>query len=315
MSQFPPLHDKAHILFDNGVHSCIQFSDLVIGEGIQANQFLLIDHGRAALIDPGGDLTYTPLNIEIGKRVKLSQLDIIFASHQDPDIIASLPRWMMHTQCQVVTSKLWSRFLPHLASQFMTQQYCQNFDDRIIALADSGGAIPFGKSHIYALPAHFLHSVGNFQFYDPISKILFSGDMGASLIETHADRPVTDFNAHIPHMRGFHQRYMGSKKVCRLWANMVRDLDVSMIVPQHGSPFVGQAMITQFLDWISDLDCGIDLLNQAQFDVKTLTLRSPKPALTRPKLLPHALWRSYHPLPCASFRAETGLKTPVICLN
>ncbi|MFI8025401.1 MBL fold metallo-hydrolase, partial [Acinetobacter baumannii] len=39
------------ILFDNGVHKCISFTSLVKGEGIQANQFLIIDHERAAVID------------------------------------------------------------------------------------------------------------------------------------------------------------------------------------------------------------------------------------------------------------------------
>jgi len=172
---------------------------------------------------------------------------------------------MMHTSCRVVTSKLWSRFLPHLASTFMTQQYCQDMEDRIIALPDAGGSIQLGRHNIVALPAHFLHSVGNFQFYDPISKILFSGDMGASLIEEHADAAVTDFSAHIQHMRGFHQRYMASNKVCRLWADMVRKLDVEMIVPQHGSPFIGKDMVNTFLDWISHLACGIDLLEPENF--------------------------------------------------
>lgn len=260
--------DKAHFLYNKDGHQCIQFSDLVVGEGIQANQFLIIDNNRAALIDPGGDLTYTPLNIELGKRVKTHQLDYIFASHQDPDIIASLPRWMMYTQCQVVTSKLWSRFLPHLASQYITQQLSQNLDERIIAMPDRGGAIEFGRSEIIVLPAHFLHSVGNFHFYDPVSKILFSGDMGASLIEEHAEQPVIDFDAHIPHMLGFHQRYMASNKACRLWANMIRDMDVEMMVPQHGSPFVGRAMVQRFLDWISNLSCGIDLMNQHHFDAQ-----------------------------------------------
>lgn len=273
--------DKAHVLFKQADHLCIQFSDLVIGEGIQANQFLIINKGRAALIDPGGDLTFTPLNIELGKLVKLQQLDYIFASHQDPDIIASLPRWMMHTQCRVVTSKLWSRFLPHLASQFMTQQYCQAFEERIIAMPDQGGAIPLGDSEIIVLPAHFLHSVGNFHFYDPVSKILFSGDMGASLIETHAEKPVEDFIAHVPHMRGFHQRYMASNRACRLWANMVRTMDVEMIVPQHGSPFVGKAMVHQFLDWISDLQCGIDLLSQSSFDAQKAGYRAQDAVIAR----------------------------------
>ena len=39
----------SQILFDNGTHKCISFTSLVKGEGIQANQFLIIDHDRAAV--------------------------------------------------------------------------------------------------------------------------------------------------------------------------------------------------------------------------------------------------------------------------
>jgi flavorubredoxin len=49
---------------------------------------------------------------------------------------------------------------------------------------------------------------------------------------------------------------------------MIRGLDVEMMVPQHGSPFVGKAMVTQFLDWISELDCGIDLMDQESFSLR-----------------------------------------------
>jgi flavorubredoxin len=107
--------------------------------------------------------------------------------------------------------------------------------------------------------------VGNFQIYDPVSKILFSGDMGASLVDDAS--PVQDFAAHVPHMEGFHRRYMASNKVGRLWANMVRGLDIEMIVPQHGRPFVGKPMITAFLDWIADLQCGMDLMGPDDYQV------------------------------------------------
>jgi flavorubredoxin len=50
------------ILFDNGVHQCMMFDDLVSGEGVQSNQFLITDHDEHLLLDPGGDLTYTPLS-------------------------------------------------------------------------------------------------------------------------------------------------------------------------------------------------------------------------------------------------------------
>lgn len=253
-------------LFNNGEHRCISFHDLVSGDGIQANQFLVIDNNHAALIDPGGDLTFTALKIAISNMLQLKDLDYVIASHQDPDIIASVGRWLMYTDCTVVISSLWSRFLPHLISDFINNQIKLGLGERIIALPDEGSKIPLGNTALIAVPAHFLHSVGNFQFYDPVSKILFSGDMGASIGGSHL--PVTDFDAHIPLMEGFHRRYMCSKKVGRLWANMVRGMDVEMIVPQHGPSFKGAAMVTRFLDWISDLECGIDLLTQRNYQIR-----------------------------------------------
>jgi flavorubredoxin len=58
-----------------------------------------------------------------------------------------------------------------------------------------------GNTTIKAIPAHFLHSEGNFQFYDVTRKILFSGDLGASLVHHHvAAQPVADFEVHISHI-------------------------------------------------------------------------------------------------------------------
>jgi len=250
-------------LFNNGKHQCLAFTDLVAGDGVQANQFLIIDGSHEAILDPGGDLTFTALSMEIGKHIDLRNLDYLIASHQDPDIIASLSSWVSRTDATIVCSKLWARFLPHLLPGYMGQQVT----NRCIALPDEGGDIPMGDSVLKAVPAHFLHSVGNFQFYDPVSKILFSGDMGASIVNEGPEKPVEDFAAHIQYMEGFHQRYMCSNKVCRLWAQMVRNMDVEMIVPQHGRSFQGKAMVNQFLDWISGLQCGVDLMTQRNYMV------------------------------------------------
>jgi len=55
-----------------------------------------------------------------------------------------------------------------------------------------------------AVLAHFMHSEGNFRFYDPVSKILFSGDMGASIVgHTEVDAPVEDFKKHIQYVEVF----------------------------------------------------------------------------------------------------------------
>ena len=261
------------VIFDNGSHKVIVFSDLVEGDGIQSNQFLILnkDNGEVngAVIDPGGDLTYTPLTLALLKHTDMRHIRYVIGSHQDPDIIASLPRWLLHTEATVVISKLWERFLPHLNSAFTTGRLQSGYMKRMISVPDEGAILQLGTSYLFALPAHFLHSEGNFQFYDPISKILFSGDMGASMVgDPHV--PVDDFDEHVATMKAFHQRYMSSSKVNAFWANAVRELDVDMIVPQHGKAFVGKDMINNFLNWIEKLPCGVDVFTQDNYNYKHL---------------------------------------------
>ena len=251
-------------LFNNGKHLCLMFDDLVddsMEGAVQANQFLFVDNGHGALLDPGGNMTYNGLLMEMHNYFSPKKLDYIFATHADPDIIASVNKWMIHTDCKVLISKLWTRFVPHFCS-------VGNAEGRVDSIPDKGMNIQLGESHIQAIPAHFMHSEGNFQFYDPVSKILFSGDMGASLVHhTEVDKPVEDFGKHIQYMEGFHRRYMVSNKICRFWVNMVRQLDVESIVPQHGRMFRGKKMVNEFLNWIENLPCGIDLMTQENYRI------------------------------------------------
>lgn len=252
----------AFMLFEQGEHRCIAFPDLVRGDdGVQANQFLVLHGNKSALLDPGGALLYMPLSLAVGRYVPLAELSYIFASHQDPDIIGAVDRWLMYTPATVVCSKLWGRFVPHSVPHYQKQQG----SDRYLLLPDQGGRIPFGDIDLLALPAHFLHSVGNFSLFDPVSRILFSGDVGSSMVNAaQGYAPVENFESLKPSMVGFHQRYMASNRVARLWADMVRRLQPAMIVPQHGLP-LRDAAIPAFLDWLSGLPCGVDLLGPENY--------------------------------------------------
>lgn len=247
-------------LYNDGIHKCIAFYDLVSGEGVQANQFLIVNGDHSALIDPGGDLIYNDLFMQSYKYLFTKSLEYVIGSHQDPDIISSLDKWLVGSDCKVIVPELWDRFIPHFATPGKVK-------DRLIGIPDQGMEIELGSMALKALPAHFLHSEGNFQFYDPVSKILFSGDMGASIGGRDESIPVDNFEAHIPYMKGFHQRYMSSNKVCRYWVNMVRQLDVEWIVPQHGRSFQGEEKINQFLNWIETLECGVDLMTQDNYRI------------------------------------------------
>ncbi len=38
------------VLFDNGHHKCLMFDSLVAGEGVQSNQFLIVDGDHASSV-------------------------------------------------------------------------------------------------------------------------------------------------------------------------------------------------------------------------------------------------------------------------
>jgi flavorubredoxin len=254
-------------LFREGPHLCLMFSDLSAedGEAVQSNQFLIVHGATGAILDPGGNLAYNELYMGLLQHVPPHKLAAILASHADPDIIASLDRWMTATEAPLYLPRVWERFAPHFCKPGKTR-------GRIVGLPDAGQRLRFGAAQghsfeLWALPAHFLHAEGNFQFYDPLSRILFSGDLGASLGPgLEPGRFVTSLAPHIPLMEAFHRRYMVGNKVLRLWAAMVRELEIAMIVPQHGAVLAGAA-VREFIAWAEQLACGIDLLGPAQYRV------------------------------------------------
>ena len=250
-------------LYNQNGHQCLIFTD-VAREGdevVQSNQFLIIDGDTGAIIDPGGNLAYGELYLAMTGHFPPHRLSSILASHADPDIIASLDRWLTATpRADIYISRIWERFIPHFCKSGKT-------DGRIRGIPDPGMRVPVGRHELVALPAHFLHSEGNFQFYDPVSRILFSGDLAASMgTGAEAQQFVTRLADHLPRMEGFHRRYMVSNKVLRYWARMVRTLDIDMIVPQHGSPLRGKA-VQEFIEWAERLECGIDLMGEHHYRV------------------------------------------------
>ncbi|RKZ80655.1 MAG: MBL fold metallo-hydrolase [Candidatus Parabeggiatoa sp. nov. 1] len=250
-------------LFNNGTHLVIGFYDLGSDEGIQSNQFLVVDGNHSAIIDPGGNLTHNDLVMCSRKYWLNTKLDYVIGSHQDPDVLSSLNKWLVETDCQVIVPAIWGRFIAHYAAP-------NQFKKRLIGIPDFGMNIQLGNAIVKAVPAHFLHSEGNFQFYDSVSKILFSGDMGASPFLRYfekVEQPIEDFDAHIPNIEGYHRRFMANNKVCRYWANMVRGLDIEWLVPQHGRSFKGKEMIERFLKWIEELQCGTDLVTQETYKI------------------------------------------------
>lgn len=221
---------------------------------IDTNEYMVIHKESAMLLDPGGMEIFPSVVAAVTREVRVENIEAVFASHQDPDIASSLSLWFaLNDSLQVYVPGTWSQFIPHFGG-----------GRKLNAIPDEGMTLPLGESNdLRLIPAHYVHSSGNFSLYDPVAKILFSGDIGTALLpDDKDDIYVEDFDAHIPYMEGFHTRWMPSNKAKNAWISRVRALDINLMVPQHGAIFRKEDT-QRFLEWFERLEVGSAVSGEA----------------------------------------------------
>ncbi len=213
---------------------------------IDTNQYMVIDGSRSLLMDPGGIEIFSSMLASVLRHTDIDSITDLFASHQDPDIISSLGLWDEALPSATLHAPwLWEGFIRHFGLSNIKYN----------ALPDEGLSMTLNPARLVFVPAHYLHSSGNFHVYDPEARILMSGDVGAALESPGASMFVSDFDEHIPKMKLFHERWMPSNKAKLDWIDRVRKLDIEYMAPQHGRIFKGEA-VQQFLNWFEQLDVG-----------------------------------------------------------
>lgn len=214
---------------------------------IDTNEYLVVNSGKALLTDPGGVEIFAAVFSALSQEFDPNCIEALFASHQDPDIISSLALWLeFKPELRCYLSRLWHTFVPHFGGK----------DDTFIPLPDEGATLYLGNLRLEAVPAHFLHSAGNFHLYDPKASILFSGDVGAAMLPAHDDTLfVKDFDRHVIHAAGFHRRWMGSMEAKLDWCERASRMKIDMLCPQHGAIYQGED-VQRFISWFAELEIG-----------------------------------------------------------
>ncbi|BBE30598.1 MBL fold metallo-hydrolase [Tepiditoga spiralis] len=243
------------ILFENDEHKFIMLGMETGDEhGIYTNQYLILHKDEGVLLDPGGVHVFPKVLANVSEFINPDKITGIFYSHQDPDVSSGIALWSNVTNAKIYASNLWERFLPHFGV----------FDEKkFIALSDKGGNIPFKDGlKLEIVPAHFMHSVGNFNIYDPISKIFFSGDVGVGVVPP-SERSifVESFESYKKYIEGFHVRYMTSNKACKKYVDLLNKYDINILAPQHGSLYKDND-VKKFLNWLSGIKCGVDIIDK-----------------------------------------------------
>ncbi|MBE0492487.1 MAG: MBL fold metallo-hydrolase [Sulfurospirillum sp.] len=248
--------ENENILFDDGIHKCISFhfdDENMCESFLGVNQYLIIHKNKAILLDPGSKDMFDVLVEAINRHISIDKLEYIFFSHQDPDVADSIASCAVATPAKLLLPSIWTRFMSHYGLLDMS---------RILPLYDKGVSIDLEDTSLEIIPAHFLHSPGNFSLYDAYAKILFSGDIGASISPFYSQQKyVEDFERMQPFLEEFHTRYMAGNIFCKAWVESVRGYDIEFIAPQHGNIFNKQTS-QEFLAWFETLRCGGDLIEK-----------------------------------------------------
>jgi flavorubredoxin len=161
--------------------------------------------------------------------------------------LSSLSLWLdFNPAMRCYLSWLWGSFVPHFGGD----------DKTFVSIPDEGMDIALGSLRLQAMPAHYLHSSGNFHLYDAKAKLLFSGDVGAALLPPEMDGLfVQDFDKHIRHAEGFHRRWMGSNEAKLDWCERASRMRIDMLCPQHGAIYQGKD-VERFINWLAELPVG-----------------------------------------------------------
>lgn len=215
---------------------------------IDTNQFLVVSGDRALLVEPGGIEIFPGMLAAVLQHVAVEQITDLFASHQDPDIVSSLGLWdSALPAARLHAPWMWEGFIRHFGAEHI--EYA--------GIPDAGATLGINGVSLQAVPAHFLHSSGNFHLYDAEARILMSGDVGMAIEPDQAAAPlfVEDFDAHTQHMEKLHRRWMPSNRAKQEWIARARDMDIDILAPQHGRLFRGDD-VSRFLDWFEQLEVG-----------------------------------------------------------
>ncbi len=217
---------------------------------VDTNEYLIVSNDHYLLLDPGGTEIFPNVVSAVSEVVDVGRIRTFFCSHQDPDVMSSLPLWMgLCPKAKIYLPAIWSGFLAHFGHEYV---------DNFVSVPDEGGTIPLANemADLQLIPAHYCHSSGNFSLYDPSARILFSGDIGAAIMPPEVNGlEVESIEAHIQYMEPFHKRWMPSQKALQGWVGRVRELEVDMICPQHGSVISGDN-VPLFLEWLEQLEVG-----------------------------------------------------------
>lgn len=225
---------------------------------LQCNTFLrTFQKGKNFLnwcVDPGSQIDYPHIRKHLLEHLgSLAVIHLFSINHQDPDVVGNLTFLCRENRklTGLVSEDTW-RLVRHLRIRPQEMLFTNKIGHHSVHL-------PSGQ-RIQVLPTPFCHFRGAVAYYDPESRILFSGDLFGGLNKpgrVHLFGTEADWSG----IAQFHKIYMPTRQAVAHAVRQVRALRprVEIIAPQHGFLLKGDFMHT-VLERLEKLPVGMDLL-------------------------------------------------------
>lgn len=217
---------------------------------LHCNPYLLIAEKDAVLFDPGSIPHFPIVMRKVIDLVRPSDISVIVASHQDPDVCGNLPVLedvINSAELKVAAHTNTIRLIRH----YGLRSTLHAVDEHGFKLTLRGGRI----LEFFHLP--FLHAPGAIATYDHKTKSLLSGDLFGAVSKDWSLFAGRDF---LDPMDTFHRAYMPSNDVLKKGIERVEHLAIERILPQHGSVLEGE-QVQAAIEHLKSLACGMDLID------------------------------------------------------
>ncbi len=219
------------------------------------------------IMDPG---TKQDLNdiITVAKELfgGINNLDLIFISHQDPDLTSVLPSLLAIAPKAKIIASIDTWRLVKMYGDLNENRFIaiENFKSDVLTIKSSGHRIRF-------VPATYCHFRGAMMLYDYENKILFTGDfMGG--VDTRKGEGIYANEASWEGIKMFHEIYMPVSLAIKETIDRISTLNPfpEIIAPQHGD-VLKDDYVVEFLTRLYDLEVGFDLMRKIEPE-KELTI-------------------------------------------
>ncbi|MEW6670993.1 MAG: MBL fold metallo-hydrolase [Thermodesulfobacteriota bacterium] len=237
----------------------------------QCNPFLIVQDDAAVLIDSGSRSDFAIVMMKILQAgVGPENIVALIYQHYDPDLCGSMPNFI--DMCDNPDLKVFSE----KNNNIFISYYIQKEKYHLVQSIDAYGyKLDFNGRTLQFLPTPYAHNPGSFVTYDEKTKTLFSSDIFGSFsakqelflqlddacfaCADYSDCPNRKNYCPLPDIIAFHETVMPCKKSLRKSMRIIKEMDIDMVAPQHGSIFDNKRDIHHIIAKLESLEkVGID---------------------------------------------------------